>query len=183
MVQENGGQSAPLQWNMVARQFLVEAAADVRRRSGLTVPSFSTKAIVDACFPNAVVTGRVLPIGFNEVVARTPEGPIIIYSRSMPIAKQRLAIAHAVAHLLFDDDDSCCRPGFVGDDNVEDRADNFARELLVPLEDLKALVQRWPSNDNAAHEVYLDHVDELASFFNVPPYVIDERIRELVALA
>lgn len=140
--------------------------------------------MVDACFPDAVVTGRVLPIGFNEVVARTPEGPIIIYARHLPIARQRLAIAHAVAHLLFDDDDSCCRPGFVGDNHVEDRADRFARELLVPLEQLREHIQRWPAaNDNTAHEYYLDHVDELASFFNVPPYVIDERIRELMALA
>lgn len=138
--------------------------------------------MLDTCFPDVVVTGRVLPIGFNEVVARTPEGPIIIYNRHMPVARQRLAIAHALAHLLFDDESSCCRPGFVGDNLVEDRADRFARELLVPLLDLRLLVVRWPSNDNAAHECYLDHVDELASHFNVPSYVIDERIRELVSL-
>jgi Zn-dependent peptidase ImmA (M78 family) len=168
---------------MVSCKQLVEVAADVRRQAGLDTPSFSTKTIVDACFPDAVVTGRILPIGFNEVVARTPEGPVIIYSRQLPVAKQRLAIAHAVAHLLFDDDSSCCRPGFVGESHVEDRADRFARELLVPLGSLSALVQRWPSNDNAAHEVYLDHVDELASVFNVPSYVIDERIRELIVQA
>lgn len=161
---------------------LARIADEVRRWAGLCVPSFSTKVIVDAWFPTAVVTGRVLPKGFNEVVSRTEEGPIIIYSRSMPVARQRLAIAHAFAHLLFDDESTCCRPGFLGESSVEDRADAFARELLVPLRHLAGHVRIRPADTSIPHECYLDHCDELASFFNVPTYVIDGRIRELELL-
>lgn len=165
---------------MQLAQFLVDVTSEVRRRARQDEPSYSTTAIVSMWFPRAVVTGRVLPDGFNEVVARTTDGPIIIYSRNMPVGKQRLAIAHALAHLLFDGDASACRPGFLGDVGVEVRADAFARELLVPATVLRERVYCWPSNDNAENEIYLDHCDDLASIFNVPSHVIDERIREFM---
>lgn len=162
---------------------LCETAAELRRRAGLTEPSFSTRAIIDECFADVVVTGRRLPPGIQEIVARTDEGPIIIYSRDLPVAKQRYVIAHALAHLLFDGATSSCGPGFVGDPHCEARADRFADELLVPLTELAAYVARLPAQeDSPEQELYLDQCDEIASHFNVPSYVIDRRIRELVAL-
>jgi Zn-dependent peptidase ImmA (M78 family) len=160
---------------------LTETAAGLRRRAGLTEPSFSTRVIIDECFHGVVVTGRRLPPGIQEIVARTDEGPIIIYSRDLPGAKQRYVIAHAMAHLLFDGAESQCGPGSAGDPACEARADAFADELLVPLDELRPYVGRWPANENdPEHEFYLDQCDEIASHFNVPSYVVDKRIRQLM---
>jgi Zn-dependent peptidase ImmA (M78 family) len=163
---------------------LAEKAAELRQRAGLTQPDYSTRAIMDASFDDVVVTGRRLPAGVHEIVALTAEGRIIIYSRDLPVAKQRYAIAHALAHLIFDGSDNMCGPGFAGDPECEARADRFADELLLPLAELRAHVQRWPvSNENHPdHEMYLDQCDEIASHFNVPSYVVDKRIRELATL-
>lgn len=161
---------------------LAETAADLRRRASLSEPSFSTKLIIEACFPDVVVTGRVLPIGIQEIVARTDEGPIIIYSRHLPVAKQRYVIAHALAHLIFDGAEGQCGPGYAGDPVREGRADRFAEELLVPLVELRPYIACWPRNENTPeHEIYLDQCDEIASRFNVPPFVIDRRIREVMS--
>ena len=159
---------------------LSRVAAELRTRAGETQPAFSTRKIIDACFPKLVVTGRELPDGVHEAVARTPEGDILIYGRNLPTAAKRFAIAHGLAHLLFDDGLSACRPGFAGDPDVEARADRFADELLVPLVGLREYVGRFPSDDPIEHEFYLDQVDEIASHFHVPSSVIDRRIRELM---
>lgn len=179
-------QTVSLEWNMAPTlTMLVEKAAELRLLAGLKEPGYSTRAIMDVSFVDVVVTGRRLPPGVHEIVARTDEGPIIIYSRDLPVAKQRYAIAHALAHLLFDGADSQCGPGFVGDPVCEARADQFAEELLVPLTDLRLHVRRWPaSNENHPdHEYYLDQCDEIASHFNVPSYVVDKRIREMMSPA
>ena len=161
---------------------LASVAADLRQRSGETEPLFSTRKIIDACFPGLVVTGRELPAGIHEAVSRTPQGGVLIYNRALPTAAKRFAIAHGLAHLLFDDGMSACRVGFVGDPAVEARADSFAEELLVPLEALREHVARQPSSNETSmeREFYLDQVDEIASHFHVPSHVIDKRIREMV---
>lgn len=167
---------------MVTANCLSSIAADLRWRSGQDRPAYSTRAIIRQCFPDTVVTGRHLPHGVLEVVSRTTDGPIIIYSRSLAGPRQRYAIAHAVAHLIFDDAESACRPHFVGESWVEQRADDFADELLVPLDCLRPLVTRHPPlvPDGPDHEHYLDTVDEISSMFQVPSYVIDRRIRLLL---
>jgi Zn-dependent peptidase ImmA (M78 family) len=161
-----------------------EVAAELRIKAGQSRPAYSTRAIIDKCFPGTLVTGRVLPQGILEIVSRTSEGPVIIYSRHLAGPRQRYAIAHAMAHLLFDSADSACRPQFTGESAVEERADRFADELLVPLACLKPLVTRHPPlrPDGPDHELYLDAVDEISSVFHVPSYVIDRRIRLLISL-
>lgn len=160
---------------------LVEIAADIRRRSGQTEPAFSTRRIVDACFPDTLVTGRELPPGIDEAVSISQNGPVILYRRGLPTPSQRFVIAHALAHLLFDRVRGGCRPGSVGHRSREERADRFAAELLLPLELLREYVGRWPSQDTSEHEKYLDQVDEIASHFQVPTGLVDKRIRELRA--
>lgn len=160
---------------------LVAVAARLRATAGQTEPAFSTRAIVDACFPDAIVTGRRLPAGIHEAVSRTAAGTLIIYQRDLPTPDQRFAIAHALAHVLFDDARSACRVGFVGDPEAEARADRFAAELLAPLADLIEYVGRQPSDDSAEHEFYLDMVDEIASHFHVPSRVVDMQVRELIS--
>lgn len=161
---------------------LIEVAADLRRRAGQLEPSFSTRAIIEECFPDALVTGRALPPGVLEMVSQTSAGPVIVYRRDLPTAVQRFAIAHALAHLIFDGPETACRVGFVGDPEAEARADAFAAELLVPLAELRPYIGRGPSNDADEHELYLDMVDEISSHFHVASSVIDKRIHELILL-
>jgi hypothetical protein len=160
---------------------LVEIAANLRHKSNQHDPSFSTRLIIDACFPNALVTGRELPPGIDEAVSVTPAGATILYRRGLPTSSQRFAIAHGLAHVLFDRVRGGCRPGSAGHKSREDRADRFAAELLVPLSILREYVGRFPSEDPVEQEKYLDQVDEIASHFHVPSGLINKRIIELRA--
>lgn len=159
----------------------VEIAAELRCRAGQKSPPFSTTKIIETCFPSTLVTGGPLPLEIHEIVSKHRWGATIVYRRSLSGPEQRFAIAHAIAHLLFDDESACMRPGRAGIVASEERADAFAAELLVPLDVLRASVTRWPSPDAVDQEIYLDHVDENASRFGVPAYIIDERIRQLAS--
>lgn len=158
---------------------LVATAVRLREVAGQVEPAFSTRQIIEACFPDAAVTGRHLPPGIEEMVTRTSEGPLIVYSRTLHPPRQRFVIAHAIAHLLFDGDRimAAARPGFVGCPEAEARADAFAAELLVPLAELASYVGVPPGTTD---DLYLDQVDEIASHFNVTTCLIDQRIRELL---
>ena len=159
-------------------------AANLRKMAGQEEPAFSTRAIVDACFPDAVVTGRVLPAGVHEMVTFKEGVPLIVYQRRLPAPDQRVAIAHAIGHLCLDFTAGIvCVP--FNDPAVEARADRFAAELLVPLAELEPYVGRTPDKveDSADAELYLDQVDEIASHFNVPAWLIDKQVRRLALLA
>lgn len=159
---------------------LVEIAADLRHRSSQTEPAYSTRQIIDACFPHALVTGRQLPAGIDEAVSETPQGIVILYRRGLPTSSQRFVIAHALSHIIFDRVRGGCRPGSAGHAARERRADRFAAELLIPLSALREYVGAWP--DDADQDRYLDQVDEIASHFQVPAGLVDKRIRELRAI-
>ncbi len=158
---------------------LVEIAADLRRRAVQLTPPFSTKRIIAASMPGIVVTGSKLPDGMDEVVRLHDKRPIIVYQRSLSSPEQRIAIAHGLAHVLFDDETACLRVGSAGIPAIEERADAFAVELLAPLTSVSRFAQHGPSSGDE-HEIYLDHVDGIASLFAVPSYVIDSQIRRLV---
>jgi Zn-dependent peptidase ImmA (M78 family) len=159
---------------------LVEIAADLRHRSDQTEPAFSTRRIIDACFPHALVTGRSLPAGVDEAVSETPQGIVILYRRGLPTPSQRFVIAHALSHVIFDRVRGGARPGSSGHASREKRADRFAGELLLPMSYLRDYVGTWPTD--ADQERYLDQVDEIASHFQVPTGLVDKRIRELHAI-
>lgn len=156
---------------------LVEVAAELRQRANQSEPAFSTQQIVATCFPDALVTGHPLPPNIDEVVSRTSEGIVILYRRGLSTSEQRIAIAHAIAHLLFDGPEAACHPGCTGLVENELRADAFAAELLVPLEELRNYVTYLPGQ--CEEGIYLDQVDQIASHFHVPSGLIDDRIREL----
>lgn len=163
----------------------VEIAAALRTRAGLTKPPYSTTRIIQTCFPDVVVTGRKLPPLVDEIVTRTADGPLIVYRRGLSSGEQRLAIAHGLAHLIYDDAADSAGVGRVGTQSCEERADRFAAELLVPLCDLSRVVQLWPvrAQTGSAHEDFLDQVDQIAALFNVAAGLIHERIRRLERLA
>jgi Zn-dependent peptidase ImmA (M78 family) len=167
-------------WRRVGanRDDLSGTAARVREVCCEQLPAFSTSRIVEALFPDAVVTGRHLPDGVQEMVTLTDDGPVIVYNRALSPPEQRFVIAHAIAHLLFDDAASGCREGSVGCPIAEARADAFAEELMVPLDELDAYVCVQPGSTD---DVYLDQVDEIASHFNVPRSLIHKRILALAA--
>lgn len=160
---------------------LVDRTAEIRRQSRQFWPSFSTHKIIDACFPRTLVCGADLPIGIEEAVQWTANGPVIVYSRSLSGPAQRFAIAHALGHLEYDGFERTAFGGLAGDLFSEYRADEFAAELLAPAARVADLVARFPSVNPDDHDLYLDQVDEIASYFAVPALVIDQRIRLLIA--
>lgn len=168
---------------MIKTSMLVKVASGLRRRAKQTQPAFSTRQIIEASFPCVTVTGGSLPEHVDEMLSIRSDGPIIVYKRSLPGPAQRFAIAHAIAHLLFDSPMNSARPGFRGCEQAEQQADLFAAELLAPLELLSALVTLWPSADPDEHELYLDQVDELATHFVIPAAVIDSQIHRLTYLS
>lgn len=162
---------------------LVEIAADLRRRAGQLTPPFSTHRIIETAFPNALVTGGSLPPGIDEIVSVRSDGPVIIYSRALSGPSQRYAIGHALAHLLFDDETACARAGCVGVAENEKRCDLFSAELLAPVTSVRRFVRHRPVDDEGEdREIYLDHVDVVASIFAMPAAVIDSQIRRVVAV-
>lgn len=158
---------------------MVEIAAELRRRAGQTKPPFSTSKIIESCFPEILVTGFKLPPGVDELVSSCSEGPTILYSRALSCPEQRHAIAHGLAHLIFDDRNACIRPGRRGIPKIERRADFFSAELLAPSSHLRELVEFLPADDGEEREIYLDHVDRIASIFGMPAGIIDLQIRRL----
>lgn len=157
----------------------VEVAAALRLRADEVDPAFSTRALIGKCFPGTMVTGANLPDGIDEMVSWSHHGPVIVYQRKLSGPQQRFAIAHAMAHLLFDRDSDGASLERLGDPVTEMRADAFAAELLAPLHLVAECARLTPSDDPEDHEIYLDHVDEIASMFAVPADIIDSRIRML----
>lgn len=159
----------------------VAVADALRSFTGQLVPPFNCQKMVDARWPTAIVTGRDLPLGVDEVVTVTCDGVLIIYARSLSTAERRFAIAHAIAHLLYDLGE-CILGGVVMDAAREARAEEFARELLVPDHVLMRHVSLWTSTSDDP-EAYFDQVDQIAALFHVPTSVIDQRIQELAPYA
>jgi Zn-dependent peptidase ImmA (M78 family) len=159
---------------------VVEIAADLRRRAEQIEPAFSTMQIVEACFPNTLVTGRALRDPADELVTRQSDGRhVIVYNRALTPPEQRYAICHALGHIIFDGASSCCG----NDVERERRCDQFADELLVPLDELAPYVSCVPVDaDCEERDLYLDMVDLIASHFGVLASVVDRRIRQLSKL-
>lgn len=160
---------------------LVEIAADLRRRAKLRRPPYSTDKIAKHCFPRVTVTGGDLPPGIEEFVSRTHDCDLIVYARGLSTGHHRFAIAHAFAHVIFDlgKPDVACAVNFLGDPVAERRADHLAAETLAPLHEIRRIVRRWKADDFTDRALYLDRVDQIASRYHVPPFVIDRRIRWL----
>lgn len=164
---------------------ITHLAASLRLRAGLVEPAYSTSKILRTWFPRSVVLGHPLPPDIDEAVTRTVDGVVIVYRRGMSIGERRFAVSHAIGHLMFDGVRSTPMfRGRGGDAACELRADAFAAELLVPLDELqqRMLIGLDPDGAGEHRQIYLDHCDELASIFKVTATLIDQRIRELFSL-
>jgi Zn-dependent peptidase ImmA (M78 family) len=161
---------------------VVAVAEALRNLARQTEPPFSVPAILGEAYPDAVVTGHDLPEGIEELVTVTDDGVLVIYRREMSTAERRFAIAHAICHLLYDVEDGRLLRGDSIDHEREDRADDFAMELLAPDRLLISRIVFWP-DQGADADLYADQVDRIAAHFHVPTAPIDKRIRELEQVA
>lgn len=155
------------------RKSIVRIACDLRSFAGEARPSFSTSAIIGASFPSVLVTGHELPLGVDELVS-IGKTTTIFYRRGLQPSFQRLAIAHAIAHLIFDAPSNSSGPSeqAPGCPFSELRADEFACELLAPS---ALLLSEFPEHLLARDEndrSYLDALDSMASLFQVPRWVV-----------
>lgn len=104
-------------------------AAEVRKR--MTIP------------PNAPITNTVellreagvrsievaTPLGIDAVAARRGEDFVVVLNPETSNDRLRLTACHELAHVLYDD---CKDEGRLTDEAVEERAYEFASELLLP---------------------------------------------------
>lgn len=164
---------------------IIAAAAELRTRAGATEAPYSGRAIIEKCFPHVLVTGGHLPHGVAEVVETRGGKVTIWYNRRMTTGAHRIAVAHGLAHLVFDAPDGRLQCGAASSGRVpaERRADLFAGELLAPLADLDrhfvgGLFPRMPV-DRLAFD---DEVDHAASKFKIPTGFLRWRLHDLAQL-
>lgn len=158
---------------------MVVTAAALRVRANQLTPPYSVRAIALEVFPDALITGRPLPNGVHEIVTLTDQGPLIMYHRALPTCDQRIAIGHALGHLIRDV--AYGRLTGFADPFVERRADDFSCELLAPIEEIDRHVTDYPRHaDWIETQIHLDTVDELAAKFHVPQWVVNRQIATLM---
>lgn len=168
------------------------AARDARQSCDFEEPPYSTTVLVEVLLPGVLVTGtHALPPKVIEQVVVAPEGRTIFYNRKVATGAQRVGIAHAVAHLLFDASGGpmsrgCAinfSSGQLSLDTAERRADLFAGEVLLPMVELDALAgpALFPKDPVGAQE-FDDLVDQCASRYKVPPGFVRWRLWDLLHL-
>ncbi len=176
---------------------IVGRAAYIRHKAGFfdKEPPYSTRQLMDRCFPKIMVTGVDLPKGIVEVTERRRGSSTICYARKVSAGLQRVGIIHGLHHLLSDlrhgvGLSECNVPlrelerlGKVARDPVELACDLFAGEILCPLDvlDQYAPTAIFP-RDEDQRRVFDDQVDQLASKFNVPAGFIRWRLYDLIHL-
>lgn len=97
------------------------------------------------------------------------------------IGHKRFALAHELAHYLFDfkeNDDIVYYNTYFADDNLNDeaerRANAFAANLLMPEREFKNLAKDWEKQGSKA-----DTITELAKYFQVSATAVIKRCQEL----
>lgn len=154
---------------------VVAVAYDIRQRVGKKGTYYSARTVIETCYPDVMVTGAALPPGIAEVVEVRGGQKTIFYNRRINPMAQRVAIAHGLAHIIFDlgtvERRECLRESErMATSRVERRADLFAGELLAPLDEIDEHFDDdlFP-RDPALRQHFDDEVDHIASTFHVPP--------------
>jgi hypothetical protein len=164
---------------------IAAAAAELRERAGVETAPYSGRAIIERCFPHVLVTGGELPRGVAEVVETRGGKATIWYNRRMNTAAHRVAVAHGLAHLIFDAPSGRleCGASSSSAGAPERRADLFAGELLTPFADLDRHFEGeiFP-RDPVDRRVFDDEVDHAASKFKVPAGFLRWRLYDLLHL-
>jgi hypothetical protein len=173
---------------------IIRTARELRDRAALPGPPYSARDLMVTCFPDVLVTGAQLPTGLTELVEAGPRGKVIFYNRKSHPSTHRVGIIHGLGHLLFDlvgdivgteaANKRCALsfgPHQASQPAAERRADLFAGEILVPLEDLDKMItiELFPT-DKIERQHFDDTVDNLASKFNVPVGFLRFRLWDLL---
>lgn len=177
-------------------QQIIGRAAWARRKAGLegTDPPYSTRRVMNQCFPDIAVSGTELPIHIIEMARADGDRRALYYNRNVNHSAQRIGIAHGLYHHWTD------LRGDVGlrecnlamrelgridghRDPIEVACDLFAAELLVPLDvlDGHAPDPIW-GQGALSRDALEDECDTLASRFNVPKGFIKWRLNDLHAI-
>lgn len=176
---------------------IVGRAAWVRARAGLANadPPYSTHTLIEAAFPDVVVSGADLPHGVYELAERAPGRRSLWYARGVSQAAQRVGLAHGLHHLMTDLREEAglreCNTmqrqlevrRVLPANPIEVACDLFAGELLVPFAILDRMAPRdlFPHTP-AAQQGWQDEVDRLASLFHVPAGFMRWRLYDLAHL-
>lgn len=168
---------------------IVAVVLDWRKKVGAAKPPYSTRALMRACFPDVLVTGAALPKNVFELVQVHGSERTVFYKRFIPTGTQRVAIAHAAAHLVFDAANSeCATPTWsrrgvaipTSPDLRERRADLVAAEYLAPLDEIdKLLPEELAPTDENDRQHLDDEIDHVASRFHVPQKFLIWRLPDL----
>jgi Zn-dependent peptidase ImmA (M78 family) len=175
---------------------IIGRAAWVRSKAGLkgTAPPYSTRAVLETCFPHIAVTGASLPPHVTEMAMWQKGKRALFYNRAVQHPQQRVGLAHGLYHHLEDmkTDEGLRECNLVArrfaatagtSDPLELACDLFAAELLIPLDVLDTLAPRplWGAG-GLARGALEDEYDHLASRFNVPKGFIKWRLYDLHVL-
>lgn len=164
-------------------------ARNLRRKAKLNGPPYSSKLLLERCFPEIHVTGQKLPERVTEIADVTDGKRTIFYNSRLLAPEHRVGVVHGLAHHLFDLTESRmeCELRFTehqADQQMrERRADLFAAEILVPMVDLDQLIgPALEPKKPVDFQMFNDEVDHLSSRFNVPRDFLRWRISDLMHL-
>lgn len=84
---------------------------------------------------------RPLESQLSGVFVRSGKAMVVLINSAKSLGHQNFTLAHELYHALFDEglETSACHPGFNGT-AVEQRADEFASHLLMPMEGVQHLL-------------------------------------------
>lgn len=108
---------------------------------------------------------------------------IVLVNRKDSPAQQRFAIAHEIAHYIFDYDEAALATYYKAylttekNDAIELRANRFAAELLMPTNDFKARFNVYKADQKADFSLP-DVITSLSQYFDVPAAAVQRRLEE-----
>lgn len=157
-------------------------------------PPYSSKHVFDTCFPKIAVTGsRTLPRNCVEMALheKSTKRRAVLYKRGLVAQEHRFATLHGLYHHLSDlrvdyglrecNEKRRENESAIGArEPIEVECDQFAAEVLVPLEILDRFAPTVLYSDNPVQKRALEDArDHLASRFNVTDKLMAQRLYEL----
>lgn len=146
------------------------AADDFRRKHGLGLAPLGDLVALIELTLGVDVAILSAPPDSHGMTLRDPERDLVMVAAACtrnPM-RQRSTLAHEVAHIVFDDYAKPRVTGWGRRDPEEKRADNFARNLLVPLESVAGVAADLSPRDPSA----LSTLSALVQHFQASPAMV-----------
>lgn len=167
---------------------IIATVNHIHQRVGFSLPPFPIHNFFQE-FPGYQVKGARLPKGYDGELLCKGEEKIIRYRMESTMSSARFTIAHEIAHsFLHTDREFKCniyKRSRLPENtkgrtkkfkHIEDEADFFARELLVPLPMLDRLARDL---DELGEDELSEEVGRLAMLFFVSKQLMRSRLKEL----